>query len=79
MKRINIFPWGIRGWNLLRQAMNILTNRFRSFVMEDHGPVAVEYAVLLALIIVVAVSSISQLGLHVAGVFDDAAVIFQAL
>ncbi len=43
----------------------------RRLVVEEDGPTAVEYAVMLALIIVVCVGSIGSLGLSVAANFND--------
>lgn len=39
-----------------------IINRLRRFFNDEHGPTAVEYAVMLALIIAVAFGAISQLG-----------------
>ena len=36
--------------------------RFRRFIVEECGPTAVEYAVMLALIIVVCASAVSSIG-----------------
>ncbi len=42
--------------------MRTLTQRVVAFVKEEDGPTAVEYAVMLALIIVVCISAVSTLG-----------------
>lgn len=51
--------------HLTRQALNFLRN-------ED-GPTAVEYAVMLALIIVVCIAAISLLGSNANNTFNEAA------
>lgn len=48
--------------------------RAKSLVMDDGGPCAVEYAVLLALVIVVAIQPISLLGNKLAQTFANIAV-----
>ena len=42
----------------------------KSFVLEEDGPTAVEYAVMLALIIVVCIVVIGQLGTNASGTFN---------
>ena len=42
--------------------MRNLTKRLVSFVKKEDGPTAVEYAVMLALIVVVCISAINALG-----------------
>jgi len=49
--------------------MRKLTQFVRDFVKGEDGPTAVEYAVLLALIIVVCLLSISALGTNANGTF----------
>jgi len=49
---------------------NFLT-RAKSFLRSEDGPTATEYAVMLALIIIVALGAITGLGTTVAGVFDN--------
>jgi len=41
------------------------------FLREEEGPTAVEYAIMLALIIVVCVSAITALGSNVSNKFSD--------
>jgi pilus assembly protein Flp/PilA len=43
------------------------------FVRDESGPTAVEYAVMLALIIVVCIAAIATLGSNANGVFQNAA------
>jgi pilus assembly protein Flp/PilA len=51
--------------------MQALINRAKSFLKSEDGPTATEYAVMLALIIVVALTEIQTLGTSVTGVFTD--------
>jgi pilus assembly protein Flp/PilA len=46
-----------------------LRARFMSLITEEEGPTAVEYAVMLALIIVVCITAISTLGSNANGTF----------
>jgi len=46
-------------------------NRVKQFLVSEDGPTATEYAVMLALIIVVALGAISVLGTKVSTVFDN--------
>jgi len=51
--------------------MKALVNRFRNFVRSEDGPTATEYAVMLALIIIVAMAGITLLGTQVNDVFTN--------
>ena len=51
--------------------MNQVINRFKSFVKSEDGPTATEYAVMLALIIIVALGAITGLGTTVSGIFTS--------
>jgi pilus assembly protein Flp/PilA len=44
-----------------------------NFLKDESGPTAVEYAVMLALIIVVCITAISALGSNAAGTFNNVA------
>ena len=44
--------------------MNTLLNRAKSFLRSEDGPTATEYAVMLALIIIVSLAVITSLGLN---------------
>ena len=48
-----------------------LIQRAKSFLTSEDGPTATEYAVMLALIIVVCLTAIQTLGTSVKGVFTD--------
>ena len=51
--------------------MKALVERAKQFMVSEDGPTATEYAVMLALIIVVALGAISVLGTKVSTVFDN--------
>jgi len=51
--------------------MKGLMNRVKSFLVSEDGPTATEYAVMLALIIVVAIAAITTLGQNVNSTFED--------
>ncbi len=51
--------------------MKGLMNRVREFVRSEDGPTATEYAVMLALIIIVALAAITLLGQKVQGIFTN--------
>ena len=51
--------------------MKALKERARSFLVSEDGPTATEYAVMLALIIIVALAAITLLGTRVQGIFTD--------
>lgn len=48
------------GW-VIMSLLNIAMRRCRSFLSEEDGPTAVEYAVMLALIVVVCAGTVSTL------------------
>ena len=49
--------------------MKALVKKARHFLRSEDGPTATEYAVMLALIIIVALAAITLLGTRVAGIF----------
>ena len=51
--------------------MNSLLARIRRFLRSEESPTATEYAVMLALIIVVAIVAIQTLGQNVSTTFKD--------
>jgi pilus assembly protein Flp/PilA len=51
--------------------MKQLSNFFVDFVKREEGPTAVEYAVMLALIIVVCIGAITTLGTQANGQFGN--------
>ena len=53
--------------------MRWLCNLMRGLVREEDGPTTVEYAVMLALIIMVAANALQTLGCNARAIFDDAA------
>jgi pilus assembly protein Flp/PilA len=50
--------------------MRSLAKKFVNFLKREDGPTAVEYAVMLALIIVVCIAAISTLGSNANGTFN---------
>jgi len=53
--------------------MNSLKEKIAKFLKSEDGPTAVEYAVMVALIIVVAIGAVTTLGTKVSSTFDSAA------
>lgn len=53
--------------------MRALTRRLVNFVKAEDGPTAVEYAVMLALIIVVCIAAITTLGKNANNTFSTVA------
>ena len=51
--------------------MNTFMTRAKNFIKSEDGPTATEYAVMLALIIIVAIGTITTLGTTVTGVFAN--------
>jgi pilus assembly protein Flp/PilA len=49
--------------------MNLIKSRIHRFLTSEDGPTAVEYAVMLALILVACITIVSQLGSSVNGTF----------
>jgi pilus assembly protein Flp/PilA len=54
-----------------RHVMKALLNNFKNFIRDEEGATATEYAVMLALIIVIALGAISALGTKVSDTFAD--------
>jgi len=53
--------------------MQALVGRARQFLVSEDGPTATEYAVMLALIIIVALTAITTLGTKVSTIFSNVA------
>jgi pilus assembly protein Flp/PilA len=53
--------------------MSLWLERAKRFVKAEDGPTAVEYAVMLALIIVVCIAAITTLGSNANGTFSNVA------
>jgi len=51
--------------------MNSTISKVRRFLVSEDGPTAVEYAVMLALIIVACVSIVGALGKSISGTFSS--------
>jgi pilus assembly protein Flp/PilA len=54
-------------------AMKLLAERMRRFLQSEDGPTAVEYAVMLALIVVVCLTAITAVGTKSSATFDNVA------
>ena len=52
--------------------MNLIRNKLCAFLKDENGPTAVEYAVMVALIIVVSIAAITTLGTKVSSTFSTA-------
>ena len=50
--------------------MHVLTKKVRQFILNEDGPTAVEYAVMLALILVACITIVTNLGTTVSGTFS---------
>jgi len=53
--------------------MSLITRKLVEFLKKDDGPTAVEYAVMLALIIVVCIAAITSLGSNANRTFGNVA------
>jgi pilus assembly protein Flp/PilA len=51
--------------------MNTLALRVRDFLVSEDGPTAVEYAVMLALIVIVCLTAITAVGTKTSSTFDN--------
>ena len=50
--------------------MNAMLSKCRRFLVSEDGPTAVEYAVMLALILVACITIVTSLGQSVSGTFS---------
>ncbi len=53
--------------------MKSLAQKVRRFLTSEDGPTAVEYAVMLALIVIVCLTAISSVGTRTSATFDSVA------
>ncbi len=51
--------------------LSTLTSRVRAFLNDESGPTAVEYAVMLALIIVICIAAITTIGTNSSQTFSN--------
>jgi pilus assembly protein Flp/PilA len=58
--------------------MRRFLNKLVQFLTEEDGPTAVEYAVMLSLVIVVCLAAISVLGRNASATFSNAALTMSA-
>ena len=62
------------GWSRIwRDAMKNFALKVQRFLKSEDGPTAVEYAVMLALIVVVCLGAITSIGSNAATTFQDVA------
>jgi pilus assembly protein Flp/PilA len=52
--------------------MKSLAQKVQQFLVSEDGPTAVEYAVMLALIVIVCLTAITAVGAKTSGTFDKA-------
>jgi pilus assembly protein Flp/PilA len=53
--------------------VKLLSNKVRRFLVSEDGPTAVEYAVMLALIVIVCLTAISAVGTKASSTFNAVA------
>ena len=53
--------------------MKLLAKRVHRFLASEDGPTAVEYAVMLALIVIVCLTAITAIGTNASSTFQDVA------
>jgi pilus assembly protein Flp/PilA len=53
--------------------MKLLAKKMHRFLVSEDGPTAVEYAVMLALIVIVCLTAISSIGTNANDTFTDVA------
>ncbi|MFT7641210.1 MAG: pilus assembly protein Flp/PilA [Pirellulaceae bacterium] len=53
--------------------MKVLAKKVQHFLLSEDGPTAVEYAVMLALIVVVCLAAVSAIGSNASATFDSIA------
>jgi pilus assembly protein Flp/PilA len=58
-----------------REVMNKLMTSVKNFLVSEDGPTAVEYAVMLALIIVVCITAVTTIGTKANAKFQSAAAV----
>jgi pilus assembly protein Flp/PilA len=51
--------------------MKVIVNRAKDFLRSEDGPTATEYAVMLALIIVVCIATVKSIGTKANNAFDQ--------
>ncbi|MCE9555962.1 MAG: Flp family type IVb pilin [Planctomycetes bacterium] len=51
--------------------MNSIVNKVRNFIASEDGPTAVEYAVMLALIVIVCLTAIQSIGTNANTTFTN--------
>ena len=61
------------GRTILEEAMKNLALKVQRFLVSEDGPTAVEYAVMLALIIIVCLTAITNIGTNANATFNSVA------
>ena len=61
---------------ILDKTMSYLKLVVSNFIKQEDGPTAVEYAIMLALIVVVCIAAVSSIGQSARGVFEAVANVF---
>ncbi len=59
--------------------MKSLAKKVQRFLVSEDGPTAVEYAVMLALIVIVCLTAISSIGKQASGTFSDVSTCISAV
>jgi pilus assembly protein Flp/PilA len=65
-------PWRLAVENR-RDGMSGFATKVKRFLVSEDGPTAVEYAVMLALIVIVCLAAIRSVGTNAATTFNDVA------
>jgi pilus assembly protein Flp/PilA len=73
LKFLAALPAQVRSGSPLENVMNSLFLKVQRFLESEDGPTAVEYAVMLALIIVVCLTAITAIGTNANATFDSVA------
>ena len=64
---------GVRTFQNLEEEMKSLAKKVQRFLVSEDGPTAVEYAVMLALIVIVCLTAITSIGTNANATFQNVA------
>jgi pilus assembly protein Flp/PilA len=56
-----------------------MRNAIRTFLASEEGPTAVEYAVMLAMIVIACIGAVNAMAVATANSFDDSASLLEAV
>ena len=70
IRQLHQQPSSFRGWPSRLLRANVM-NKILQFLREDDGPTAVEYAVMLALIILICIAAIQAVGTQTSTSFSN--------